>query len=153
MPDTTHTLTSEAKATIIGISSSILVVLGSIVFVIFFVLYRRKMNLNNNQHNAGVRNHESSSNGGEVTTRNVTSCQDDEDDVSQTIDICSGENDGHQAGLVALDPDHLSQLSKLFSVTIGKVEEDDEDVDHDGGEDDEHDGGEEDDGDCRDTST
>ena len=85
------------------------------------------MNLNNNQHNAGVRNHESSSNGGEVTTRNVTSCQDDEDDVSQTIDICSGENDGHQAGLVALDPDHLSQLSKLFSVTIGKDEEDDED--------------------------
>lgn len=127
----TDTLTSEVRATIIGISSSILVVLGAITFVVFFIIYRRKLKLNNNNEQGdGEQNDEISTNGGELTTQNVTSCRDDgvDDDVSQTIDICSGENDDHhQASLVALDPEHLSQLSKLFSVTIGKNDDEDDD--------------------------
>ena len=126
-----NTFTSEARAIIIGTSFSILVVLGSIVSLVLFIVYRRKRECGNQDViDGGVQQVYPSE--GEQTTRNITSSHSKgyEDTDSQTIDICGGEG-GNQSGLVALDADHLSQLNKMFSVTIGQNTREEEKEDHD----------------------
>ena len=125
------TFTSETRAIIIGTSSSILVVLGSIVFLVFFIVYRRKRECGNQDvMDGGVQQVYPSE--GEQTTRNITSSHSKgyEDTDTQTIDICSSEG-GNQPGLFALDPDHLSQLNKMFSVAIGQNKQEEEKEDDD----------------------